>query len=364
MPLEALREAKFSHKSDVFAFGVLLWEILSLGQTPWGVFGVPEFSQALAKGERLGFPPRLERSSTDGDVDTATKIYSVALRCWKEVPTKRPHFHQLEAEFAIHHTVMATAAAAAAGSELGRASGIGGSAARADGCQTKADENADWKITALDANGYAAHSDAEQLPALDGDGYVADDGFSPRPVLGADGYVEDTAVLEAKSVTVLLGGASNSGGSNSNRHLAGNDASLALLPREMPPYATAQSSTEAGDGAIGSSGDVAGTNEARLPTLRMRPGLGEHPETPPSATRKPPISNGSDDANTAEGDSERLGLSTNSQNSATTLVDDDASSTFPRKAIVARSARKPSLYLGFEEGDSSGVGLHDDETRL
>jgi serine/threonine protein kinase len=76
MPLDALREAKFSHKSDVFAFGVLLWEILGLGQTPLGVFGVTEFSQALDKGERLGFLPRFERGSTEADVNTAMTMWA------------------------------------------------------------------------------------------------------------------------------------------------------------------------------------------------------------------------------------------------------------------------------------------------
>jgi hypothetical protein len=239
-----------------------------------------------------------------------------------------------------------------------------GSAAGADDCQTPTDEKVDFRITALNANECVAHTDAEQLPALDGDGYVADDGFVPRPVLDADGYVEDTAVLEAKSVTVPLGGASSSSGSDSKSHHVGNDTSLVLLPREMSPNATAQPSTEAGNGASGPGCNVADTNGARHPTLGMRPGPGEHSETPPLTARKPPTSNGFDDAKTAEGHSERLRHSTIWQNSATTSADDDASITPLRKGIAARSARKPSLYLGFEEGDSSGVGLHDDETRL
>ena len=47
MPLEALMEGKFSHKSDVWAFGVLLWEITSLAKTPWGAFGVADMADAL-----------------------------------------------------------------------------------------------------------------------------------------------------------------------------------------------------------------------------------------------------------------------------------------------------------------------------
>ena len=32
--LQAIRDAAFSHKSDVFSFGVLMWEICSLGKPP------------------------------------------------------------------------------------------------------------------------------------------------------------------------------------------------------------------------------------------------------------------------------------------------------------------------------------------
>jgi hypothetical protein len=42
----------------------------------------------------------------------------------------------------------------------------------------------------------------------------------------------------------------------------------------------------------------------------------------------------------------------------------DASVARPRSGIAARSVRKPSLYLGFEAAPASGVGGHDDETRL
>ena len=34
LPLEAIRDAAFSHKSDVFSFAVLMWEICSLGKPP------------------------------------------------------------------------------------------------------------------------------------------------------------------------------------------------------------------------------------------------------------------------------------------------------------------------------------------
>jgi surface protein len=105
MPLEALQDAQFSHKSDVFAFGVLLWEIMSLGQTPWGAFGVSDFVAALQSGDRLQFPAAVEHSQI------AQTMYGIALRCWSNEPRKRPPFSSLEGELAAHRTV-ATAAVA------------------------------------------------------------------------------------------------------------------------------------------------------------------------------------------------------------------------------------------------------------
>lgn len=35
MAIEVLRDLKFSIKSDVWSFGVLLWEFYTFGETPW-----------------------------------------------------------------------------------------------------------------------------------------------------------------------------------------------------------------------------------------------------------------------------------------------------------------------------------------
>ena len=53
---QALRDASFSHKSDVFGFGVLVWEMCTLGRPPWGAFGVADVVQGLKDGERLQRP--------------------------------------------------------------------------------------------------------------------------------------------------------------------------------------------------------------------------------------------------------------------------------------------------------------------
>ena len=90
MSLESLRDAKFSHKSDVFAFGVLLWEICSLGKIPWGAFGVADIVDALKNGERLQEQPT-----------TPQTIYDLCLRCWEMNPPDRPSFAQINDELQI-----------------------------------------------------------------------------------------------------------------------------------------------------------------------------------------------------------------------------------------------------------------------
>jgi Ran GTPase-activating protein (RanGAP) involved in mRNA processing and transport len=206
MALEALREAKFSHKADVFAFGVLLWEILSFGQTPWGAFGVHEFSQSLANGERLPFPPGLQRDSNPLEVRSAKAIYAIAVRCWKQDPAKRPHFHQLEAEFSVRHTVITTTGA------------VVSNTASADGLSTRRCPDADEGFIVgklgieqnsprLDAGGYVADTGFDVETVLDADGYVADAGLVLGPTLDADGRVADPPAAEVQECTHVAWGA-------------------------------------------------------------------------------------------------------------------------------------------------------------
>jgi hypothetical protein len=122
---------------------------------------VAAFAQALGEGERLAFPPAIELSFGAVEVAFAKVIFAVALRCWKENPAKRPHFHQLEAEFAVHHTVVTTTTMAAVVHGV-TSVGAGG---RAQVQLPNSTTNASSVSTSLDSDGYVMDTGSVQLPS-------------------------------------------------------------------------------------------------------------------------------------------------------------------------------------------------------
>lgn len=53
MAPEALKTATFNNKTDMWSFGVLVWEISTLGKTPYGALGVRDMSLSINAGNRL-----------------------------------------------------------------------------------------------------------------------------------------------------------------------------------------------------------------------------------------------------------------------------------------------------------------------
>jgi hypothetical protein len=87
MAPEALDRRQWSEKSDVWAFGVLMWEIWSFGRCPFGVVQSDErVGQMVIDGKRLGRPP-----------GAPAAVYDVMQRCWAHRPMDRPSFHELRA---------------------------------------------------------------------------------------------------------------------------------------------------------------------------------------------------------------------------------------------------------------------------
>ncbi|KAM6949187.1 activated CDC42 kinase 1-like [Aplochiton taeniatus] len=82
---ESLRVGSFSHASDVWMFGITLWEMFTYCEEPWlGLNG----RQILWRVEREG--ERLERPQ-----DCPQELYRVMRKCWACTPADRPTFSQL-----------------------------------------------------------------------------------------------------------------------------------------------------------------------------------------------------------------------------------------------------------------------------
>ncbi|KFO08296.1 Vascular endothelial growth factor receptor 3, partial [Balearica regulorum gibbericeps] len=85
MAPESIFDKVYTTQSDVWSFGVLLWEIFSLGASPYpGVQINEEFCQRLKDGTRMRAP----------EYATA-EIYRIMLTCWHGDPKERPTFSDL-----------------------------------------------------------------------------------------------------------------------------------------------------------------------------------------------------------------------------------------------------------------------------
>uniref|UniRef100_K7FFR0 Tyrosine-protein kinase n=1 Tax=Pelodiscus sinensis TaxID=13735 RepID=K7FFR0_PELSI len=81
---EVFHYTKFSSKSDVWAFGILMWEVFTLGKQPYELYENIQVIEKVSEGYRL-YRPQL----------TSETIYEIMYSCWHELPEKRPTFHQL-----------------------------------------------------------------------------------------------------------------------------------------------------------------------------------------------------------------------------------------------------------------------------
>lgn len=84
MALESLEDYSYTSESDVWAYGVVLWEVETGGQVPYAALGGQEIVKTLKNGERL---PKPEGCSDE--------IYDIMRSCWHPNPKERPTFGDL-----------------------------------------------------------------------------------------------------------------------------------------------------------------------------------------------------------------------------------------------------------------------------
>ncbi|XP_057608290.1 fibroblast growth factor receptor 1 isoform X8 [Chionomys nivalis] len=84
MAPEALFDRIYTHQSDVWSFGVLLWEIFTLGGSPYPGVPVEELFKLLKEGHRMDKP-----------TNCTNELYMMMRDCWHAVPSQRPTFKQL-----------------------------------------------------------------------------------------------------------------------------------------------------------------------------------------------------------------------------------------------------------------------------
>ncbi|XP_008287255.1 ephrin type-A receptor 2a isoform X2 [Stegastes partitus] len=78
---EAIEYRKFTSASDVWSFGIVMWEVMAFGERPYWDMSNHEVMKAINEAFRLPAP-----------MDCPSAIYQLMLQCWQHDRSKRPRF--------------------------------------------------------------------------------------------------------------------------------------------------------------------------------------------------------------------------------------------------------------------------------
>ncbi|KAH8314235.1 hypothetical protein KR074_003759 [Drosophila pseudoananassae] len=84
MATESLYDNIFSVKSDIWSFGILMWEIVTLGSTPYPGISAADVMRKVRDGYRLEKPEHCRR-----------ELYNIMYYCWSQDPQERPLFAEI-----------------------------------------------------------------------------------------------------------------------------------------------------------------------------------------------------------------------------------------------------------------------------
>ena len=84
MPPESILYGKFTVESDVWSFGVVLWEIFSYGLQPYYGYSNQEVIEMIRSRQILPCPD-----------ECPARMYAMMVECWHEMPSRRPLFKEL-----------------------------------------------------------------------------------------------------------------------------------------------------------------------------------------------------------------------------------------------------------------------------
>uniref|UniRef100_A0A8C1A232 Receptor protein-tyrosine kinase n=1 Tax=Cyprinus carpio carpio TaxID=630221 RepID=A0A8C1A232_CYPCA len=90
MALESILHRRFTHQSDVWSYGVTVWELMTSGMKPYDLIPAREIPDLLERGERLPQP-----------LICTEDVYMIMVKCWMIDPDSRPRFKELVEEFSI-----------------------------------------------------------------------------------------------------------------------------------------------------------------------------------------------------------------------------------------------------------------------